>query len=57
MVSGNFENPYVPTFLSQLIDGKWMQIEPSIEKPDKLQACWTSVMARHLTESNDYCTF
>mgnify|MGYP002803810279 CR=1 FL=1 len=41
----------------RLTDDEWIQIEPSIEKPDKLQPCWTSVMARHLSESNDYYTF
>ena len=36
---------------------EWKQIEPTPDKPDRLQPCWTSVLAHRLSESNDYCTF
>ena len=34
----------------RLSDDEWKKIEPCDEKPNTLKSCWTSVMARHLSE-------
>jgi hypothetical protein len=49
------EIPNKATF--RLTDDEWKRIKPTYDKPDKLQPCWTYVMAPHLSDSNDYCTF
>ena len=49
------DTPRDATF--RLTDDEWKRIEPTHDKPDRFQPCWTSVMASHLSESNDYCTF
>ncbi|XP_028396774.1 uncharacterized protein LOC114520652 [Dendronephthya gigantea] len=49
------EIPNEATF--RLTDDEWKRIEPADEKPSTLKPCWTEVVACHLNESNDYCTF
>ena len=41
----------------RLSEDEWNCIRPSIGQPRKLQPSWTNVMARHMAESNAYCTF
>ena len=58
LTTNTFFMAHIPNKTSfRLTYDEWKQIEPTSDKPDRLQPCWTSVLAHRLSESNDYCTF
>ena len=58
LTTNTFFMAHIPNKTSfRLTYDEWKQIEPTSDKPDRLQPCWASVLAHRLSESNDYCTF
>ena len=41
----------------RLSEDEWNTMKPTSGKPSQLQSSWTNIMARHMAESNAYCTF